>query len=208
MTQESGMSRICGFILAAGEGRRLRPATLTRPKALVPFCGVPLLELVASSLVEQGISQIVVNACYQADRLYEACARLRMANGWDLRVSLEPQLLNQGGGLRKDVPRQLPQGAGGAGQQLIPHVFRQSRPVGEDHGGAAGAQVQAGAVRSHVVRPGGGGSGLSGRIFIFGGLPDRRSFRPRGGSGILRFGQSCRGGSFGRENGRLPRFSR
>ncbi len=97
------MSRICGFILAAGEGRRLRPATLTRPKALVPFCGVPLLELVASSLAEQGISPIVVNACYQADRIYEACARLQMANGWDLRVSLEPQLLNQGGGLRKGV---------------------------------------------------------------------------------------------------------
>ena len=82
------MSHICGFVLAAGEGRRLRPATLSRPKALVPFCGVPLLELASSVLSEVGMKEIIVNACYQGDRVYEAARRLKEKYGWDIRVSI------------------------------------------------------------------------------------------------------------------------
>ncbi|MBR4221075.1 MAG: NTP transferase domain-containing protein, partial [Victivallales bacterium] len=100
-------NNIAGFILAAGEGRRLRPATLTRPKALVPFCGVPLLELVASYLNELGLKQTIVNASYQGERVFEACQRLNEAHGWNLHVSCEPKLLNQGGGIRYGV-RLLP----------------------------------------------------------------------------------------------------
>ena len=94
---------ICGFILAAGEGTRLRPATLTRPKALVPFCGDPLLELAGSVLHEAGLEQIIVNAHYQGDRVYEACQRLTAKHGWNISVSSEPMLLNQGGGLRQGI---------------------------------------------------------------------------------------------------------
>ena len=101
-------NNIAGFILAAGEGRRLRPATLTRPKALVPFCGVPLLELVASYLNELGLKQTIVNASYQGERVFEACQRLNEAHGWNLHVSCEPKLLNQGGGIRYGV-RLLPE---------------------------------------------------------------------------------------------------
>lgn len=101
------MSKIGAFILAAGEGRRLRPATITRPKALVPFCGVPLLELVASYISELGIKDTIVNASYQGERVLEACNRLSAEHGWNLKVSLEAKLLNQGGGLRYGV-RLLP----------------------------------------------------------------------------------------------------
>ena len=97
------MSHICGFVLAAGEGRRLRPATLSRPKALVPFCGVPLLELACSVLHEVGMNEIIVNACYQGDRVYEVSRRLKEKYGWDIRVSMESKLLNQGGGLREGI---------------------------------------------------------------------------------------------------------
>lgn len=93
--------KIAGFVLAAGEGRRLRPATLTRPKALIPFCGVPLLRLAASHLRTIGITEIVVNASYQGERVREAAARLGGEMGWDLRVSTEDRLLDTGGGLRK-----------------------------------------------------------------------------------------------------------
>ena len=59
------MTRICGFVLAAGEGRRMRPATLVCPKALLPFCGVPLLELAVAELrALPGVEQVVVNACF------------------------------------------------------------------------------------------------------------------------------------------------
>ena len=57
------MTRICGFVLAAGEGRRMRPATLVSPKALLPFCGVPLWELAVAELrALPGVEQAVVNA--------------------------------------------------------------------------------------------------------------------------------------------------
>lgn len=97
------MSKIGAFILAAGEGRRLRPATLARPKALIPFCGVPLLELVASYLQGIGLRQTIVNVSYQGERVYEAAHRLADANDWDIRVSCEAKLLNQGGGLRHGI---------------------------------------------------------------------------------------------------------
>jgi aminoglycoside/choline kinase family phosphotransferase/choline kinase len=95
------MPQISAFILAAGEGRRLRPATLTRPKALLPFCGVPLLELTACNLSSLPINNIVVNTSYQGDRVAEFSQRLSDKYSWDLRVSQEHKLLNHGGGLRK-----------------------------------------------------------------------------------------------------------
>lgn len=94
---------INGFILAAGEGRRLRPATLVRPKALAPFCGVPLLELALSQLQRLELGPTAVNVSYQADRVYEAARRLGTSLGMDVRVSHENELLDHGGGLRKGL---------------------------------------------------------------------------------------------------------
>ena len=94
---------IAAFVLAAGEGRRIRPATLLRPKALLPFCGVPLLELTLSYVHSLNLGGVIVNACYQADRVMEFCERLAMKHHWDIRVSMETTLLNHGGGLRKGV---------------------------------------------------------------------------------------------------------
>lgn len=99
---------IGGFILAAGEGRRLRPATFTRPKALIPFCGVPLLRLVASQLTELGLRGTVVNVSYQGERVFEAAQRIGRETGWDLRISQEDVLLDTGGGLRTGL-RLLPE---------------------------------------------------------------------------------------------------
>lgn len=94
---------INGFVLAAGEGRRLRPATLVRPKALVPFCGVPLLELALCQLRRLPLAATAVNVSYQADRVYEAARRLGTALDMEVRVSHENELLDHGGGLRKGL---------------------------------------------------------------------------------------------------------
>ena len=96
-----------GFILAAGEGRRLRPLSSGWPKALVPFCGVPLLELAGSLLAGQRLERTVVNCWYHADEVAAATARLAAERGWPLVVSREPHLLGTGGGLRHGA-QQLP----------------------------------------------------------------------------------------------------
>ena len=49
------------MVLAAGLGTRLKPWTLTHPKALVPVGGVPMLQRVIENLREQGFDRIVVN---------------------------------------------------------------------------------------------------------------------------------------------------
>ena len=92
---------LAGFIPAAGEGRGLRPASLLRPKALMPFCGVPALELAASQLADLGLEAIVVNASYLTGQVEEAVARLRERHGWNLILSPEDRLLGVGGGLRR-----------------------------------------------------------------------------------------------------------
>ncbi len=95
---------MAGFILAAGEGRRLRPASLLRPKALMPFCGVPMLKLAASQLAGLGVCPLIVNAYHLADQVERIVAELREERGWDLLVSRESALLGTGGGLRAGAP--------------------------------------------------------------------------------------------------------
>jgi len=90
-----------GFILAAGESRRLRPASLVRPKALMPFCGVPMIELAAAQLIDAGAGTVVVNAWHLADQVSDAASELRESRGWNVLVSQEAELLGTGGGLRE-----------------------------------------------------------------------------------------------------------
>lgn len=90
-----------GFILAAGESRRLRPASLVRPKALMPFCGVPMIDLAAAQLIDAGVGTVVVNAWHLAQQVIDAAARLRDSRGWDVLVSQEDELQGTGGGLRE-----------------------------------------------------------------------------------------------------------
>ena len=57
------------MIFAAGLGTRLKPITDTRPKALVPVCGKPLIEHVSRKLFAAGIDEAVVNIHYFADKV-------------------------------------------------------------------------------------------------------------------------------------------
>ncbi len=59
-----------GFILAAGFGTRLKPLTDHIPKALVPVCGIPLLQRSISFLSDQGIRNLAVNTHYLPDQIY------------------------------------------------------------------------------------------------------------------------------------------
>ena len=63
---------LCAVILAAGEGRRLRPLTVVRPKALCPVGNVALLDLALRRVAALGFAGpdvVAVNASYLADRV-------------------------------------------------------------------------------------------------------------------------------------------
>ncbi|MFB6299922.1 MAG: bifunctional sugar-1-phosphate nucleotidylyltransferase/acetyltransferase [Halobacteriales archaeon] len=56
-------------ILAAGEGRRLRPLTAVRPKPMVPIANRPLLERVVTAVADAGIDEIVLVVGYKRERI-------------------------------------------------------------------------------------------------------------------------------------------
>lgn len=98
------MCELCGFVLAAGEGSRMRPATLQRPKALLPFCGVPLLTLALEELrLLPQVGSLVVNAAYLGEQVVEACRQYGREHGVTVHCSREKHRLNHGGGLRKGI---------------------------------------------------------------------------------------------------------
>jgi len=54
-------------ILAAGEGQRLRPFTVTRPKAMLSIADKPILRYVVESLAQNGIRNIVLVVGYRKE---------------------------------------------------------------------------------------------------------------------------------------------
>jgi NDP-sugar pyrophosphorylase family protein len=92
------------FILAAGFGTRLRPLTLSRPKPLVPVCGVPMLSYALALCAAHGLKHAIVNAHYLSEQLQEWEGE---HEGVLVTVAVEqPEILGTGGGL-KHVAHQL-----------------------------------------------------------------------------------------------------
>ena len=58
-------------ILAAGEGQRLRPFTVTKPKVMVPIADKPILQYVVESLVQNGIRQIIIVVGYRREQIFD-----------------------------------------------------------------------------------------------------------------------------------------
>src|SRR5205085_1708392 len=55
------------LILAAGEGTRLRPLTLDRPKPMLPIAGRPILEHLVLLLRNHGVTEIAINLHYKSE---------------------------------------------------------------------------------------------------------------------------------------------
>ena len=66
------------IILAAGEGTRLRPYTLDRPKCLVEIDGISLLDRQLSVLRSCGIDEIVLIGGYRCEMLQNKATRLHL----------------------------------------------------------------------------------------------------------------------------------
>jgi len=58
-------------ILAAGEGQRLRPFTVTKPKGMLSIADKPILQYVVQSLAQNGIRQIVIVVGYRREQIFD-----------------------------------------------------------------------------------------------------------------------------------------
>jgi len=88
------------MIFAAGLGTRLKPLTDSRPKALVPVNGKPMLEWVILRLIKEDIKDIIVNVHHYAEQI------INFLNSHDnfrinIEISHEQNLLDTGGGVKK-----------------------------------------------------------------------------------------------------------
>ena len=73
------------MILAAGEGRRMRPLTDNMPKPLIEVAGKTLLERHIEGLVSAGFTDLVINASYLSDQVVAFCGD---GQQWGCRIHL------------------------------------------------------------------------------------------------------------------------
>ncbi len=88
------------LVLAAGFGTRLRPWTLTHPKALVPVGGCPMLEKVIMKLCEYGVDEVIVNVHHFSEQIIDFLETRNL----DVKVVVSDEsdrILDTGGALLK-----------------------------------------------------------------------------------------------------------
>lgn len=86
------------IILAAGLGSRLGQLTDNKPKALVEWKGIPLIDHVIMKLKASGFSDIIINVHHYAEMVV-AHVEKRKHFGINIEFSHEKDLLDTGGGI-------------------------------------------------------------------------------------------------------------
>jgi len=89
-----------GMILAAGEGRRLRPLTNHLPKPMLPVAGRPLLEHTIIHLRDCGVTDLAINLHHLPSKVIDY---FDDGHRWgiNIRYSIEKQLLGSAGGVKR-----------------------------------------------------------------------------------------------------------
>ncbi|MGB9697491.1 MAG: nucleotidyltransferase family protein [Ignavibacteria bacterium] len=85
------------IILAAGFGTRLKPLTLTIPKALIKYKNLPLIEHQIFRLQKAGVNFIVVNLHHLAEQIEEYLKKKNF--GIEIITIFEPSILGTGGAI-------------------------------------------------------------------------------------------------------------
>jgi len=88
------------LVLAAGEGRRLRPLTESLPKPMLPIGGCPLLEHLIVLLRDHGVRHIAVNLHHRPDAIPAYFGDGR-SFGVEMAYSYEERLLGSAGAVKR-----------------------------------------------------------------------------------------------------------
>lgn len=88
------------MIVAAGLGTRMQPLTQRLPKPAMPVRGLPLVAYQLELLAAHGVTEVVINA-HHLPELLMAAARRYCPPGMRLEFSIEQELLDTGGGIRR-----------------------------------------------------------------------------------------------------------
>lgn len=89
------------FLLAAGEGTRLRPYTTVLPKPAIPFCGIPLIHYSSFLAQELNPTKIVINTFHLPQRVHQIGQALQQENKIIHFSDEQPVLMGAGGGMAK-----------------------------------------------------------------------------------------------------------
>ncbi len=87
------------LFLVGGGGTRLRPLTSYLPKPMIPVMGRPLLERTFTKLKANGVTDIVLSACYQPDKIIDHFGD-GAAYGLNIEYVVEPHPLGTGGAIK------------------------------------------------------------------------------------------------------------
>ena len=87
------------IVLSAGLGTRFRPATDSRPKALLPHLNVPLIDRRLAALRRAGILEVAVNLHHEGRQIVEHLGESG-AEGAAVAYFWEPEILGTAGALR------------------------------------------------------------------------------------------------------------
>ena len=91
------------MILAAGLGTRMRPLTLDKPKPLLNVAGKPLIVWHIEALKRAGITEIVINCAWLAEKLMQALGDGSQF-GVNIHWSVETDALETAGGIINALP--------------------------------------------------------------------------------------------------------
>jgi NDP-sugar pyrophosphorylase family protein len=88
------------MLLAAGEGRRLRPFTDDRPKPMIAIAGRPILEHTVRLLARYGVRDLAINLHYHPESIVDHFGDGRRF-GVRIQYSRESELLGTAGAVKK-----------------------------------------------------------------------------------------------------------
>ena len=88
------------MILAAGRGERMGELTAHRPKPLLPLGESTLIALLLRKLAAAGIQRVVINLHYRGEQIKQSLGDGDRF-GLEIVYSVEPELLNTGGGIAR-----------------------------------------------------------------------------------------------------------